>query len=201
MTKKTVVIIGAGPAGLTAALEILRKRKNMRVIILEAGNDFGGISKTVLHNGYRIDIGGHRFFSKSDWVMNWWKEILPIQHIDKKENDAADVMLVRNRLSRIFFNGNFFPYPMKASLDTALKLGPWRVCSIMTSYLKARLLPIKPEKSLEDFIINRFGKQLYLTFFKDYTEKVWGVPCKTINPSWALNESRIFPLLKQYFTP
>ncbi len=206
MTEKTVVIIGAGPAGLTAALELLR-RTRIRVIVLEASGDVGGISRTVEHHGNRIDIGGHRFFSKSDWVMNWWQDILPVadagdapveiayQNKHRMVTPAAPsiaqsadpdrVMLVRNRLSRIYYDRKFFSYPVKANLDTALKLGPVRLGRIIGSYAQASLFPRAPEQSLEDFLINRFGRELYNTFFKDYTEKVWGVPCSTISAAWG----------------
>jgi protoporphyrinogen oxidase len=202
VTEKTVVIIGAGPAGLTAALELLR-RARIRVIVLEASGEFGGISRTVNHRGNRIDIGGHRFFSKSDWVMNWWQDILPVQHegtapfeiayqnkqrLVTPSGAAADgdrVMLVRKRLSRIYYEKKFFSYPVKADLQTALKLGPTRIGRIVGSYAQASLFPRNPEQSLEDFLINRFGRELYLTFFKDYTEKVWGVPCTEIGAAWG----------------
>lgn len=201
MHDKTIVIIGAGPAGLTAALELLR-RARCRVIVLEASGELGGISKTVTYQGNRIDIGGHRFFSKSDWVMDWWQEILPIASPDSDleiayqnrrhrlapvgaEGDNPRVMLVRDRLSRIYFEGNFFAYPVKANLDTALKLGAWRVARMMASYGQARLWPRRPEESLEDFLINRFGRELYETFFRYYTEKVWGVRCSAISAEWG----------------
>jgi protoporphyrinogen oxidase len=202
MSEKTVVIIGAGPAGLTAALELLR-RTRIRVIVLEASSEFGGISRTVEHHGNRIDIGGHRFFSKSDWVMNWWNDIMPVadagaapveisyrnrQRMVTPTSGAVDddcVMLVRNRLSRIYYDRKFFSYPIKANLDTARKLGPVRLARIMATYGHARAFPRHPETSLEDFLINRFGVELYLTFFKDYTEKVWGVPCSTISAEWG----------------
>lgn len=201
MTNKTTVIIGAGPAGLTAALELLR-RERQRVIVLEASGDLGGISRTVAFRGNRIDIGGHRFFSKSDWVMDWWQDILPIaspdpdlaiayhhrqRQVAARGADAADpgVMLVRNRLSRIYFEGKFFAYPVKANLDTALKLGLPRVGRMLASYGWARARPRRPEASLEDFLLNRFGRELYETFFKHYTEKVWGVPCAEISAEWG----------------
>ncbi len=201
MTGKTVAIVGGGPAGLTAALELVR-RTRMRVIVLEASGDLGGISKTVNHKGNRIDIGGHRFFSKSDWVMNWWQDILPIDHagpaVDisyqnksrpveagRRDTDPDRVMLVRNRLSRIYFDGKFFPYPIKADVGTAMKLGPLRVSRMMASYARARAFPRQPEVSLEDFLLNRFGYELYDTFFKHYTEKVWGVPCSEISAEWG----------------
>jgi protoporphyrinogen oxidase len=202
---KTALLIGAGPAGLTAALEFLR-RSDVHPIVLEASHEIGGISRTVRHNGNRIDIGGHRFFSKSDRVMNWWMELMPpetsadTQHALRHQNkqrtlqtnsqglspETADlVMLVRPRKSRIYFLRRFFDYPIKLTADTLSKLGLTRTVKIGFSYLLARLFPRKVEKSLEDFLINRFGRQLYLTFFKSYTEKVWGVPCEEISAEWG----------------
>ncbi|RFM27841.1 NAD(P)/FAD-dependent oxidoreductase [Deminuibacter soli] len=196
------IIIGAGPAGLTAAYELL-KRTDITPIILEKSGDIGGISKTVNYKGNRMDIGGHRFFSKSDRVMNWWINILPIQndesgiftisyqnqHRDLHLNDtsaAGDrVMLVRKRLSRIYFLRRFFGYPIQLSIETLRKLGLARTIAILFSYMQAQLFPKKPENSLEDFFINRFGKTLYQLFFKDYTEKVWGVSCKEISAEWG----------------
>lgn len=205
MNPKTAIIIGAGPAGLTAALELLRHTQ-VRPIVLEASNTVGGISRTVEYKGNRMDIGGHRFFSKSDWVMNWWQDILPIEapaegtvdisyqnkqrrvEIHKPAKAIGDndkVMLVRPRLSRIYFLRKFFSYPVKLSADTMRNLGAWRLIKIAVTYLHACVFPRRPEKNLEDFIINRFGKGLYRTFFKDYTEKVWGVPCHSISPEWG----------------
>ncbi len=200
---RTTVIIGAGPAGLTAALELLR-HTDIKPIVIEADDCVGGISRTVNYKGNRIDIGGHRFFSKSDWVMNWWKEILPpesssdgqveISYQNKKktvslaanpQQNADKVMLIRNRLSRIYYLRRFFDYPLKLSLRTLSNLGLVRVVRIGFSYIWASLFPRKPENSLEDFLINRFGRRLYLTFFKDYTEKVWGVPCQNISAEWG----------------
>lgn len=180
MSKKTAIIIGAGPAGLTAAYELVHKT-DIKPIILEATDDIGGISKTVNYKGNRIDIGGHRFFSKSEKVMKWWQNILPVED-DAKEDK---VMLIRNRLSRILFLRKFFSYPISLSFGTLKNLGFIRTVKIGLSYIKVRFFPIKKEKSLEDFIINRFGKELYNTFFKDYTEKVWGVPCSKIPSEWG----------------
>ena len=202
------VIIGAGPAGLTAGLELVRAGKR-DVLVLEATNDIGGLSKTVNYKGNRIDIGGHRFFSKSDWVMNWWREMLPVamppgaigekefrvayqgasrllgaEHIHATEADEA-VMLLRNRLSRIYFNGAFFAYPLSPGLDMVTKLGVGKCTQFALSYGRSHVAPITPEVSLEDFFINRFGRALYLQFFKSYTEKVWGVPCNEISAAWG----------------
>src|ERR1700678_971427 len=202
---KTAILIGAGPAGLTAALEFLR-RSDVHPIVLEASQEIGGISRTIRHNGNRIDIGGHRFFSKSDRVMNWWMDLMPpeastdTQHALRHQNqqrtfktsdqgptpETTDlVMLVRSRKSRIYFLRRFFDYPIKLTADTLRKLGFTRTLKIGVSYLLARLFPRKVEKSLEDFLVNRFGQQLYLTFFKSYTEKVWGVPCSSISAEWG----------------
>lgn len=216
MSKKTAIIIGAGPAGLTAAYELLDKT-DVKPIIYEMSGDIGGISKTVNYKGNRIDIGGHRFFSKSNRVMQWWQNILPLQGApskddimlgrnvllsqkttqhklrsrDSRRTDAPDpeitdrVMLIRSRLSRIFFSRRFFDYPITLNFNTFSNLGVVRIIKIGLSYVKIRLFPIRNEKSVEDFFINRFGKELYLTFFKDYTEKVWGVSCDRIQPKWG----------------
>ena len=180
--KKTAVIIGAGPAGLTAAYQLVTKT-DIKPIILEKSQDIGGISKTVNYKGNRIDIGGHRFFSKSTPVMKFWKNILPIE--EKAPDKKEKIFLVRSRLSRILYLRKFFDYPISLSIQTIRNLGIFRMTRIGFSYIKARIKPIRHEKSLEDFIINRFGKKLYLTFFKDYTEKVWGIPCKKIGPEWG----------------
>jgi protoporphyrinogen oxidase len=206
--KRTAVIIGAGPAGLTAAYELMQ-RTDVLPEVFELGDFIGGLSRTVNYKGNRMDIGGHRFFSKSDRVMNWWKEILPVQAVPAGENgrvtlsyqnrqttlerDSAGpdpaktdrVMLVRNRLSRIFFIRRFFDYPIALSARTVWTLGPVRMARMGLSYTRACLFPIKPERTLEDFFINRFGRELYATFFRDYTEKVWGVSCKEIKPEWG----------------
>ncbi len=216
MHKKTALIIGAGPAGLTAAYELL-DRTDITPIILEMTGDIGGISKTVVYKNNRIDIGGHRFFSKSERVMSWWKNIFPIQGkpaSDDKElgrglplvtecstrplgskktsiipapdpEETDKVMLVRSRLSRIFFLRKFFNYPIALTVETIAHLGLVRLVRIGLSYVRARILPVRAENSLEDFFINRFGRELYRTFFKDYTEKVWGVPCSEIRPEWG----------------
>lgn len=204
--KRKAIIIGAGPAGLTTAYELVN-RTDIQPVIFEMTTDIGGISKTVNYKGNRIDIGGHRFFSKSDRVMEWWMKIMPLQgaanneHLDisyqgksrgidlntsgPDPEQTDDVMLVRNRLSRIFYLRKFFPYPINLSAETIKNLGLVRIIKIGISYTWANMFPIKEEKSLEDFFINRFGKELYKTFFKDYTEKVWGVKCSEIRPEWG----------------
>lgn len=170
---KIAVIAGGGVAGLTAAVELLEKT-DIKPIVFEMTDMLGGISKTVNYKGNYIDIGGHRFFSKSDRVMNWWQTMMD-----------EDDFLERSRLSRIYYLKQFFDYPIKLNYKTLKQLGFIKVIQLGLSYTKAMLFPIKPEKSLEDFFINRFGKTLYETFFKDYTEKVWGVPCSQIQPEWG----------------
>jgi protoporphyrinogen oxidase len=207
MTKRTAIIIGAGPAGLTAAYELL-ERTNIQPIVVEADDIVGGIARTVEHKGNRIDLGGHRFFSKSDRVMNWWQAILPLQRASSSEltvevayqnkrrwidlpldgpdpSTDDDVMLIRSRDSKILFRGQMFDYPLGLSLGTLRKLGWTATRRIFASYLKAQVSQRQPEESLEDFFINRFGRELYLTFFKSYTEKVWGVECSDIPAEWG----------------
>ncbi|MDI6742328.1 MAG: NAD(P)/FAD-dependent oxidoreductase [Smithella sp.] len=196
--EKRAIIIGAGPAGLTAAYELVTKT-DIKPVIIEMTNDIGGISKTVVHQGNRMDIGGHRFFSKSDVVMNWWQNILPMQGSEPGSNekrtvfftDGPDpektdrVMLVRNRLSRIFYLGKFFDYPVKLNFKTITNLGIMRIIKIGWAYFLVKIFPVKKINSLEDFFISRFGKELYETFFKDYTQKIWGVPCHEIAADWG----------------
>ena len=205
MTQERAIIIGAGPAGLTAAYELLT-RTGIKPIVLEKGDCMGGISRTVNYKGNRMDIGGHRFFSKSDRVMKWWLQMLPLEAsangptaityhrmektIAPSSNGAAPaavdrIMLLRPRKSRIYYLRRFFDYPISLSKDTLLKLGLWRTFRIGLSYIRSALFPVKPEQTLEQFFINRFGKELYSTFFKSYTEKVWGVPCNRISAEWG----------------
>lgn len=205
---KIALIIGAGPAGLTAAYELVM-HTDIKPIILESSNTIGGLSKTVVYKGNRIDIGGHRFFSKSDIVMQWWQEIMPIQgsetksvleteiHYHQKKTsvflavdgpnpkDIDNVLLIRKRLSRIFFMRKFFSYPITLNGKTISNLGLIRLWKIFISYASVKLFPVKNIVSLEDFFISRFGKELYTTFFKDYTEKVWGVACTQIPADWG----------------
>lgn len=183
-SKKTAVIIGAGPAGLTAAYELLDKTDIMPVVF-ETNFDIGGISKTVNYKDNRIDIGGHRFFSKSDKITQWWLNILPLENPPSYSSiDTDKIMLLRSRLSRILFERKFFDYPVSLSLNTIKNLGLFRMIKIGLSYIRIRIFP-KKEQNLEDFFINRFGKELYQTFFKSYTQKVWGIPCTHIKPEWG----------------
>ncbi|HTR29187.1 MAG TPA: NAD(P)-binding protein [Puia sp.] len=200
---KKAIIIGAGPAGLTAAYELL-KRTDVIPIVLEKSGYIGGISRTTNYKGNRMDMGPHRFFSKSDRVMDWWLSIMPLEEKDGEEakisyqnksrginaetrvsKQTDKVMLLIQRLTRIYFLQKFFAYPIQLSIDTLRTLGLIRTTKIMFSFLYIRLFPRKPEKSLEDFIINKFGKQLYLLFFKDYTEKVWGIAPSGISAEWG----------------
>jgi protoporphyrinogen oxidase len=204
--QKIAVVAGAGPAGLTAALELLR-RSDITPILFEADFQVGGIAKTINYRGNRMDLGGHRFFSKSDWVMRWWQEILPVEHepaqsaaalrihyqgqsrtLTPEISGAASsdaVMLIRQRLSRIFYRRAFFDYPLTLNANTVKSLGLIEALQIGLSYGQALLRSRSPEVTLEDFLINRFGTRLYRTFFKDYTEKVWGVPCEQISAEWG----------------
>ena len=182
MNNKKAVIIGAGPAGLTAAYELLKK-SNIKPIVIEMSEHMGGLSKTVDYRGNKIDIGGHRFFSKSDRVMNWWLDILPQQNETNFKDE--NIMLVRDRSSRIFYSRQLFDYPLNLSFSTFYKLGFFKTIKIGISYLYASIFQIKEEKNLEDFMINRFGRELYNTFFKSYTHKVWGVECNKISVEWG----------------
>lgn len=205
MTSKTAIIIGAGPAGLTAAYELVT-RTDIKPIVLEKTERIGGISCTVNFKGNRIDIGGHRFFSKSKRVLDWWLNVLPLQKVHEEQQkimyqnsaftmtvdthgpdpeQTDTVMLLRERNSRILFLRKLFDYPISLSAKTLKNLGLWRTFKIGISYTYSSLFPIRPEKNLEEFFINRFGHELYSTFFKSYTEKVWGVPCHQISAEWG----------------
>ncbi|MDE5979844.1 MAG: NAD(P)-binding protein, partial [Muribaculaceae bacterium] len=167
--RRLAVIAGAGPAGLTAAYELASSGKVTPVVFEESGK-IGGISRTELYKGNRIDIGGHRFFSKSDRVTRWWNRVMPLEG-NPEETDLA--MLRRRRVSRIYYLRRFFDYPVRMSFQTIRNLGLARTAAAGFSYLKSAVVK-RPEVSLEDFYINRFGKTLYRMFFEDYTEKVWG---------------------------
>src|SRR5262249_42880554 len=176
------VIAGGGPAGLTAAYELSKHGKSC--VVLESDPRLvGGISRTDQYKGYRFDIGGHRFFSKSDEVNQLWREIL------------GDNLITRSRLSRIYYDRKFFPYPLKPA-DALWKLGLVRSFRIGTSYLRARFAPIKPEKSFEDWVVNRFGRELFEIFFKSYTEKLWGMPTHTISADWAAQRIKDLSLVR-----
>lgn len=218
--KKTAIIVGAGPAGLTAAHEMLQST-NVHPVILEESNEIGGISKTVKYNGNRIDIGGHRFFSKNNDVMEWWNKIMPIQGkpsldeillgttnpnfnpqgIDPQKTDR--VMLIRRRVSRIFYLRKFFDYPISLKLQTFTNMGLVRTVQAGFGYLYSATFKRK-EDSLEDFYINRFGRPLYKMFFEDYTEKVWGVHPSKLGADWGAQRVKglsIMAILKNMLTP
>lgn len=199
--KKTALIAGAGPAGLTAAYELLQQ-SDIQPLLIEAACAVGGIAKTVTYKENHLDMGGHRFFSKSDDVIDWWLQFMPLQGQSEAlkgllnpETDDA-IMLIRHRVSRIFFLRRFFSYPISLQKETIKNLGLSRMIRIGFSYLKAATFPIKPEKSLEDFFINRFGRELYETFFKDYTAKVWGIPCSQIEPDWGAQRVKGLSIMK-----
>jgi protoporphyrinogen oxidase len=173
-SRKEVLIIGAGPAGLTAAYTLLKRAaESVRVTVIEADPEYvGGLARTVRHEGFHFDIGGHRFFSKSKEIEDLWTEILPRD------------MLERPRSSRIYYRGKFFSYPLEAR-EALLKLGPVESLRCLASYAKARLFPVAAPKSFEDWVGNQFGRRLFRIFFKTYTEKVWGMDCREISADWA----------------
>lgn len=169
------LVIGAGPAGLSAAYEF--HRHGCSATVLEQGFQAGGLSRTESYKGFLFDIGGHRFFTKVAVVERMWREIL------------GDDLLLRPRLSRVFYHGQYYSYPLEP-LETVLKLGIWESFLSMLSYVKAACMPIAEEKDLESWLINRFGVRLYQRFFKTYTEKVWGMPCSEIAAEWAAQRIR-----------
>ena len=198
---KNAVIIGAGPAGLTAALELLEKAPGVSVTVLEAADAVGGISRTVCFDGNRMDLGGHRFFSKDERVLRRWESLLPMQGApalddrllgrdvpllkggpDPEREDG--VMLRRSRVSRIYWNGRFFDYPVTLSAGTLKNMGLRVTAQVGISYIAAALRPL-PETSLENFYINRFGRKLYSMFFESYTEKLWGRHPSRISAAWG----------------
>lgn len=166
----STVVIGAGPAGLTAAYELAKH--NHATVTLEAGSQVGGIARTEVYKGYRFDIGGHRFFTKVKVVQQLWQEVL------------GDDFIKVPRLSRIYYNGRFFSYPLEPK-DALKQLGLGESIKIMLSYAKIKFFPYKQEDSLEEWVTNRFGRRLFSTFFKTYTEKVWGIECDKIGADWA----------------
>ena len=201
--KQTVVIIGGGPAGLTAAWELMKDggADAYDVTVLEATREFGGISRTVKHNGNRMDIGGHRFFSKDDRIMQWWRDTLPLQgapsYDDRKlgrhhdlepggpdPETCDEVMLKRHRVSRIYWNRHFSDYPISLSPNTLKAMGPKLTLEAGFSYLKSMVHKL-PEDNLENFYINRFGRKLYSMFFEGYTEKLWGRHPSQISADWG----------------
>ncbi len=208
---KNVVIIGAGPAGLSTA-DTLLKDAEVRVTIFEETTEIGGISRTVNYNGNRMDIGGHRFFSKSDKVVNFWKELMPVQGspaLDDKllgrekpleqggpdPEKAEHVMLVRQRVSRIFYLKKFFDYPISLKFQTFANMGLARTIRAGFGYM-ASAMHKREEKTLQDFMINRFGKPLYEMFFEDYTEKVWGRNPRDISADWGAQRIKGLSLSK-----
>lgn len=213
---KTAIIIGAGPAGLTAAYE-LATRTDYKPVVVEANNYVGGISCTLNYKGNRIDIGGHRFFSKSDRVMSWWASFMPIQAISDRtinvhyqgkyreiassrqapDPDHSDlVMLVRRRKSRIYHHGQLFDYPLRLSIATIYKLGIWRTFKAGASYIYAIVFPLRNVENLEHYLINQFGRELYRSFFQSYTEKVWGVRCTQISADWGAQRIKGLSVMK-----
>lgn len=169
-SRRKVIVIGGGPSGLTASYEC--GRKGIPAVCFEADRMVGGISRTIEYRGFRFDIGGHRFFTKIPEVHQLWNEVL------------GEDFLLRPRLSRIYYNGRFFNYPLQAR-NALFGLGIVNSCLILASYLKSRLLPVKPEVNFEQWVANRFGSRLYRIFFKTYTEKVWGISCEDIRAEWA----------------
>ncbi len=181
MKQERVIVIGAGPAGLTAAYELTKR--GFRPTVLEEAERVGGISRTVNYKGYRFDIGGHRFFSKVPVINELWHEML------------GEEFLRRPRVSRIFYNDCFFDYPLKAS-NALAGLGVVESLLVCFSYAQAKLAPTLPERSFEDWVSNRFGRRLYRIFFKTYTEKVWGISCSEISADWAAQRIKNLSLLE-----
>ena len=209
---KTAVVIGAGPAGLTAAYELTERSRDWRVVVLEETHEIGGISRTAVHGENRIDIGGHRFFSKSREVNDLWAKLMPIQGRPSKDDallgrpcnvepggpdpEKTDrVMLRRHRVSRIYYLRHFFDYPISIKPATFLAMGLVRTWMAGWSYLYSAFFK-RPEKSLEDFYINRFGRVLYSMFFEDYTEKLWGIHPSKISPEWGAQRVKGLSLWK-----
>lgn len=205
--KKTALIIGAGAAGLSTAYELLQKT-DIKPIILEKNSTVGGMCVSVFYKGNYMDVGGHRFFTKFADIKKWWLQFLPLQTMPSSDDiklnrdlkitkspdvdpeKIDDVMLKRYRLSRIYYLRRFFDYPVSLNFHTIFGLGLKRMTKIFFSYVKAKVTPIKEEKTAEDFLINTFGRELYQTFFKDYTEKLWGISCNKISAEWGKERIR-----------
>jgi protoporphyrinogen oxidase len=168
--ERQVVVIGGGPAGLTAGYELTKF--GLRPVVLEKGHVVGGLARTESYKGFRFDLGGHRFFTKVDEVKKMWLDVL------------GGEFLRRPRLSRIYYNGRFFFYPLKP-LNALLGLGFWQSVLIVLSYIRWQLFPYRREDTFEQWVTNRFGRRLFLTFFKAYTEKVWGISCSELKAEWA----------------
>ncbi len=214
MTQKDIkkaIIIGAGPAGLTAAYQLL-KETNIKPVIIEESNFIGGISRTAVYKGNRMDIGGHRFFSKNEQIKEIWNELMPIQGKPSKDDlklniekpliengpdpeNSDEVMLIRNRVSRIFYLRKFFDYPISIKPATFINMGFENTVKAGFGYLSSCIRK-KKEKSLEDFYINRFGRPLYEMFFEDYTKKLWGVHPSDISPEWGAQRVKELSLSK-----
>ena len=215
---KKVIVIGAGPAGLTCACELLKNRDDFSVTVLEESGSIGGISQTINHNQNRMDIGGHRFFSKDERIVNWWNERMPLQGAmsfddkilgrekplvlggpDPEKDD--NVMLIRERISRIYYLEKFFDYPISMKFATFKNMGLWRTVKAGFSYVYSCFHKL-PETSLENFYINRFGKVLYSMFFEGYTEKLWGRHPSEISADWGAQRVKglsIKALIKDMF--
>jgi protoporphyrinogen oxidase len=207
---KKAIIIGAGPAGLTAAYQLL-KETDIQPILFEKSSMIGGISQTAIYKENHIDLGGHRFFTKNKDVMNLWQELMPLQGAPSKDDlllnrvrefpGKADpemedeVLLVRNRVSRIYYLAHFFDYPISMKLSTFANMGPWRTIKAGVGYMYSAMFK-RQEHSLEDFYINRFGKPLYQMFFEDYTEKLWGKHPKYISAEWGAQRVKGLSLSK-----
>ena len=214
--KQYILIIGAGIAGLTAGYSIVLNSDEYKPIIIEKDSDIGGLARTYNYDGIKADIGPHRFFTKNEEVFNLWKEILPLQGYNAKDdiylermNDFKNgianpqiddkVFLKRRRFSRIYYNKKFFDYPIKINLSTIFNMGCFNTLLCGFSYIKSCFIKQK-EKNLEDFMINRFGKKLYSMFFEHYTEKVWGRHPKNISKEWGEQRIKGLSLLKAIFS-